>query len=155
MAVIPSVENFGPLAEAIQLSVAPVFLLTGVAGMLNALGTRLARVIDRSRVLDERLIESAVQPHPRHAHYVKELISLDLRRRVINGATALMVICSVLIGLTVVELFYSTGIQGRLLLSPWVSVTFLSGFGCFIAACVLYLVEILLASRGVGLPRRG
>jgi hypothetical protein len=30
-----------------------------------------------------------------------------------------------------------------------VPVTFLSGFGCFIAACVLYLIEILLASRGV------
>lgn len=153
--VIPNVENLGPLAEAIQLSVAPVFLLTGVAGMLNALGTRLARVIDRSRVLDERLAHASERPTPRDEQYLKELISLDLRRRVINGATALMVICSVLIGLTVVELFYSTGIQGRLMVSRWVSVTFLSGFGCFIAACVLYLVEILLASRGVGLPRRG
>ncbi|MGA1336744.1 MAG: DUF2721 domain-containing protein, partial [Burkholderiaceae bacterium] len=44
-------DSINPLTEAIQLAVAPVFLLTGVAGMLNALGTRLARVIDRARQL--------------------------------------------------------------------------------------------------------
>ena len=48
-------DSINPLTEAIQLAVAPVFLLTGVAGMLNALGTRLARVIDRARQLQNRL----------------------------------------------------------------------------------------------------
>ena len=52
--MIPSPDALNPLTEAIQLSIAPVFLLTGVAGMLNAIGTRLARVIDRERVLEDR-----------------------------------------------------------------------------------------------------
>jgi hypothetical protein len=147
--MIPTPETLNPLTEAIQLSVAPVFLLTGVAGMLNALGSRLARVVDRSRALEEWLLTSTPQNNPRHYRFLLELKSIDVRKRVINGATALMVICAVFIGLTVVELFYSTGMQGRLQLSRWVPVTFLSGFGCFIAACVLYLIEILLASRGV------
>jgi hypothetical protein len=83
-----------------------------------------------------------------------ELQSLDQRRKIINGATALMVLCAVLIGLTVVELFYSTGLQGRLQLSHWVATTFLLGFGSFIAACVLYLVEIILASRSITLFKK-
>lgn len=147
--MIPAVQDVSPLAEAIQLSVAPVFLLTGVAGMLNALGTRLARVIDRARILEDRLFGPDGKNDPRFDDLQRELDSLILRRNVINGATALMVICSVLIGLTVVELFYSTGIQGRLQISQWVSITFIAGFACFIAACILYLIEILVASRSI------
>lgn len=147
--MIPTVQDVSPLAEAIQLSVAPVFLLTGVAGMLNALGTRLARVIDRARILEDRLFGPDGRNDPRFDDLQRELDSLILRRNVINGATALMVICSVLIGLTVVELFYSTGIQGRLQISQWVTITFIAGFACFIAACILYLIEILVASRSI------
>ncbi|MFN5792263.1 MAG: DUF2721 domain-containing protein [Burkholderiales bacterium] len=63
--MIPTPETLNPLTEAIQLSVAPVFLLTGVAGMLNALGSRLARVVDRSRALEEWLLTSTPQNNPR------------------------------------------------------------------------------------------
>jgi len=148
-----SLSEINPLTEAIQLAVAPVFLLTGVAGMLNALGTRLARVIDRARRLHE-LVEASPAPHEaRLRGHLEELQSLHLRSRVINWATALMVICAVLIGLTVMELFYAAGIAGRLQLSRWVSVTFLGGFGFFIAACLLYLAEILIASQSVRITR--
>jgi hypothetical protein len=145
--------EFSPLTEAIQLAVAPVFLLTGVAGMLNALGTRLARVIDRARHLQsisERLEAGKLQ---KRAQIDDELRSLQVRGRVINWATALMVVCAVLIGLTVMELFYSAGMAGRLQLSKWVSVTFLGGFGAFITACLLYLAEILIASQSVRIGR--
>jgi hypothetical protein len=145
--------EFSPLTEAIQLAVAPVFLLTGVAGMLNALGTRLARVIDRARHLQsisERLEAGNLQ---KRAQIDDELRSLQVRGRVINWATALMVVCAVLIGLTVMEIFYSAGMAGRLQLSKWVSVTFLGGFGAFITACLLYLAEILIASQSVRIGR--
>ena len=39
------------LAKPIQLSVAPVFLLTAIAGVLGVISNRLARVLDRSRDL--------------------------------------------------------------------------------------------------------
>ena len=142
-------EVISPLSEAIQLAVAPVFLLTAVAGMLNALGTRLARVIDRGRLLEEKLISAVVDDHPLRSLWAEELMTLGGRKKVINGATALMVMCAVLIGVTVVELFYSTGIQGKLMLSRGVTFTFLAGFGCFISGCVLYLLEILMASRSI------
>jgi hypothetical protein len=38
----------GVVAHAIQLAVTPVFLLTGLAGLLGVMATRLARVIDVS-----------------------------------------------------------------------------------------------------------
>ena len=39
------------IAHLIQSSVAPVFLLTGVAAMLGVLTNRLARIVDRARTL--------------------------------------------------------------------------------------------------------
>ena len=42
------------ITHSIQLSVAPVFLLTAVAGMIGAVAGRLARIIDRARVVEER-----------------------------------------------------------------------------------------------------
>ena len=122
--------------------------------MLNALGSLLARVIDRGRALEDILVNSTPESESRYQQFMQELKSLDQRRKIINGATGLMVMCAVLIGLTVVELFYSTGLQGRLQLSHWVATTFLLGFGCFIAACVLYLVEIIIASHSIVLFRK-
>ena len=43
------------MAQVIQLSVAPVFLLAGIAGLLGVLSTRLARIIDRARVIERRI----------------------------------------------------------------------------------------------------
>ena len=40
------------IGHVIQLAIAPVFLLTGVATKLTVLMNRLARIIDRTRVLD-------------------------------------------------------------------------------------------------------
>src|SRR3546814_12794195 len=44
----------GAIAQTIQLSVTPVFLLVATGSLLNVIAGRLARVVDRSRVLLER-----------------------------------------------------------------------------------------------------
>jgi len=46
------------VAHAIQLAVAPVFLLSGIGAMLAVLTNRLSRIIDRGRVLDGQLATS-------------------------------------------------------------------------------------------------
>jgi hypothetical protein len=46
------------IGHIIQLAIAPVFLLTGVGTNMLVLTNRLARIIDRSRYLEEQL-ESA------------------------------------------------------------------------------------------------
>ena len=42
------------ISRVIQLAVAPVFLLTAIATMINALNVRLGRIVDRRRVVQER-----------------------------------------------------------------------------------------------------
>ena len=45
--------HLGNIGQIIQLAIAPVFLLTGVGTNLTVLTNRLARIIDRSRVLED------------------------------------------------------------------------------------------------------
>ena len=44
-------EDLSAVTHGIQLAVAPVFLLTAVSGMIGTVAGRLARIIDRARVL--------------------------------------------------------------------------------------------------------
>jgi hypothetical protein len=44
-----SSDILNEMAKAIQLALGPVFLLTGIAGMLNVMSGRLSRIIDRGR----------------------------------------------------------------------------------------------------------
>jgi Protein of unknown function (DUF2721) len=44
------------VAHAIQLAVAPVFLLSGVGVILGVLTARLARIVDRARTAESRVL---------------------------------------------------------------------------------------------------
>ena len=52
------------VAHAIELAVAPVFLLTGIAAILAVMMNRLGRIIDRARVLEDRLDNASPELHP-------------------------------------------------------------------------------------------
>jgi hypothetical protein len=51
---MPANESAPIIQHAIQLAVAPVFLLSGVAGLLAVMAGRLARIIDRARDLEQK-----------------------------------------------------------------------------------------------------
>ena len=145
--------EMGVISEAIRLATAPVFLLTGVGGILNVLGNRLARVIDRARWVQSMIaeIESSSDPNRNHLdHYYAELRALKRRKLIINIATAILVFSAVLIALTVIELFFSVSIEpGKLHISNWVPVTFVGSFVLLVGSCVMYLVEILYVSSTI------
>lgn len=90
------------IAHAIQLSVAPVFLLAGIAGFLNMLAGRLARVVDRSRKIIDIFTPDG---HPDHDQQVWELRVLDRRIGYINRAIFLCTASAVAICLVVAGLF--------------------------------------------------
>jgi hypothetical protein len=50
------------IARVIQLALAPAFLLTGVASLLNVFATRLARIVDRTRNLEKRVETGGESP---------------------------------------------------------------------------------------------
>lgn len=131
------------ITHSIQLSVAPVFLLTAVAGMIGAVAGRLARIIDRARVVEERVRH---QDDPQSLeHAVLELGYLRTRGRMANGCIGLLTLCGFLIGLTIVLLFLgeTTNLRGH----TWALGSFLTGVVSFLLALVLFFVETVMATR--------
>ena len=105
---MPPIEGTFPIiAHAIQLAIAPVFLLTGIAAMLGVMANRLARVIDRARDLEQRWpqLDEAMRADARI-----ELQALEKRRHLaswsINFCTgAALLVCLVIVTLFVEEFF--------------------------------------------------
>ncbi|MBP7414009.1 MAG: DUF2721 domain-containing protein [Simplicispira sp.] len=131
------------ITHSIQLSVAPVFLLTAVAGMIGAVAGRLARIIDRARVVEERVRHQDDPESLEHA--VLELGYLRTRGRMANGCIGLLTLCGFLIGLTIVLLFLgeTTNLRGH----TWALGSFLTGVVSFLLALVLFFVETVMATR--------
>lgn len=74
--------DVGDLAHAIQLALAPVFLLTGIAGILNVMTGRLSRIIDRGRCL----VEHPIRPSSSLDELNHELATLEKRRHLASAA---------------------------------------------------------------------
>ncbi len=88
------------IARVIQLSVAPVFLLTGVSALLGVLSTRLGRTIDRARALEAT--ESG--------HVLQDLAVLSRRAKLIYRAILLATTCALLVCFVIAALFAAIGI---------------------------------------------
>jgi hypothetical protein len=131
------------VTHGIQLAVAPVFLLTAVSAMIGTVAGRLARIIDRARLLEDR-IEAAPQGDPMAAAY-RELKQLRLRGRLVNTCVALLTFCAILIGLTIVALFL--GETTEMQIFRIATIFFLSGVSCFLLALLCFLTETLIATR--------
>ena len=90
------------VAQTIQLALAPVFVLVAIGNIMNILSIRLARVIDRGRILQERHAETS---GPAHDSVVREIRILDRRIHLIGRAILLLVLSGLTIGSCVALLF--------------------------------------------------
>ena len=90
------------IAQTIQLSVTPVFLLVATGSLLNVIAGRLARVVDRSRNLMERWAETEGLEHER---IVAELRIADRRMGIINNSILSAVACGIVVCVLVALLF--------------------------------------------------
>ncbi|MBS0504278.1 MAG: DUF2721 domain-containing protein [Proteobacteria bacterium] len=134
---LPTISS---IAQTIQLAIAPVFLLAGIGALLNVLAGRLARVVDRSRVLEALHASSTGEEHQR---YVGELRIVDKRMRLVNTAIALIVASAITVCVLVAMLFITqlAGLPFRVA----VAIAFVLGMAFLIAGLVLFLIEINLA----------
>jgi hypothetical protein len=71
------------VAHAIQLAVAPVFLLSGIGAILVVMTNRLGRIIDRARVPEERLDGASAELL---AMLRADLVTLSRRAKLISRA---------------------------------------------------------------------
>jgi len=125
------------LGRLIQMAIAPVFLLSGVASFLNVLNARLARVIDRTRVLDEIATTDELD--------TAELVVLARRRHWINRAITLCTTCALLTSLVIVLMFL--GILVHFEIPKVVAFLFIAAMLALIIGLLCFLREVNMAVR--------
>lgn len=133
------------IALVIQLAVAPVFLLTGIAGFLSVLSNRLGRITDRARILERRLQKSTGE-HQQEQHKTqhKELRSLWKRVKMINSAIRLCTGSALLVSMVVVTLFVSEFLHFNL--SSMVALLFILAMILLVIGLVFFLREVTSAT---------
>jgi hypothetical protein len=131
---MPPTDSMPVISHAIQLAIAPVFLLTGIAALLGVMATRLARIIDRARYYEqawEKLDDRA------RAAARSELENLERRRHLaswaINFCTSAALLVCIVIAALFVEAFFSADLKwlaGVLFIG--VMIALIGGLGCFL-----------------------
>ena len=154
-----SLFNTGILMDAsidaitnnIQLALAPVFLLTAVATLINAISARLARSVDRMRSIQNQLFNGAkdIPSHVRE-HMLLELQEAKTRGRLCTAAIFFDVLSGVFISLTVLELFFFQAGAAHSLNTSYVIWTFVLGLISFMTSLSIVLAEVIYAYRSSG-----
>ena len=100
---MPPNESVPIIQHAIQLAIAPVFLLTGIAALLGVMATRLARIVDRARDLELRW--AALDEQIRAAARV-EIANLERRRHLASWSINFCTGAALLVCIVIVTLFF-------------------------------------------------
>ena len=138
------------ITNNIQLALAPVFLLTAVATLINAISARLARSVDRMRAIQHRIQEGGIQDQAILMHMMKEANEAKVRGRLCTAAIFFDVLSGVFISLTVLELFFFQAGAVRSLQATYVIWTFVLGLISFMTSLSIVLGEVIYAYRSAG-----
>ena len=130
------------VADAIRLALAPVFLLTGIAGLLNVMTNRLARIVDRGRALTER---HGTEPVVARDTVVREVGNLERRRHFTSIAitactTAALLLCTVIMVMFIEVLFAAP-------LSWVIAVLFTGSTLALVVGLAYFLREVLHSTK--------
>lgn len=135
------------LTEIIQTALAPVFLLVATASVMNVIAGRLARVVDRSRVLVDRHPSASGVERQRAT---EELRGLNTRMSIINWSIGLCVACGIVVCIMVPMLFLFGG--GNDALETPIAATFIIALLLLLAALLLFLWEVRFATKAIRVP---
>jgi Protein of unknown function (DUF2721) len=146
---MPSNGEVSSIAHVIQLAVAPVFLLSGMAGLLAVLTNRLGRIIDRARRLEEKLPPAA----PSEAAAIHaDLATLSHRSRLINAAITLCTSSALLICAVIAVLFLSAFL--RFDLTATVAFLFVAAMLALFGGLLFFLREVFVATASLRIGPR-
>jgi len=132
------------ISHAIQLAIAPVFLLTAVATIINVLAGRLARGVDRRRHIEDIIdgIEGA-----RREELDRELRLLERRTVLVIRAIAFSVMSALFVCLLIGTSFADA--FTRLELSRIVATFFVLAVVALTVSLLLFTREVWLAAQSV------
>jgi hypothetical protein len=137
-----SVQDVSLIVHAIQLAIAPVFLLTGLGALLSVMATRLSRVIDRARRLEENWKQFS---DAERANATRELGTLEKRAHLASWAinfctSAALLVCAVIATLFI-DVFVGTNLK-------WlVGAFFICAMLALIGGLSSFLREVYLATH--------
>lgn len=133
-------DGITDVAKAIQLALAPVFLLTGVAGLLNVMTGRLSRIIDRGRVLTEETGSAR-----RREDVEREVQSLETRRHFTSVAITACTMAALLLCVVIVAMFVEVLLGAPL---RWaIAVLFSAATLVLVVGLAYFLREVHLATK--------
>ncbi len=140
-------SNIGDVAHAIQLALTPVFLLTGIAAILNVMMGRLTRIIDRGRRLSE-------QTTPNEARVIDnirlEISGLERRRYLASAAITACTFSAFLVCTVIAALFLEVLLQIQL---KWLEGTLFTGSTlALVVGLAYFLREVHMANQTVRIP---
>ena len=144
MRVLQTIPEVTTIAQTIQLSLSPVFMLAGIGALLNVLAGRLSRVVDRARVVEGLHVASSGPDHDRH---IWELRLLDRRISIVNAALFLAVSSAVMICCVVAMLFVAE--LAKLQIGRVVAVAFVLAMAFLIASLTCFMIEVRVSLRAI------
>jgi hypothetical protein len=137
------------ITRAIQLAVAPVFLLTAIGTLIAVLNVRLGRNVDRRRGLEEELRGTADNKQTdEHRARQRELRLLTRRIRLIYFAMLSAGLGALLVCLVVAGAF--VGALVAVDISREIAVLFILAMFAVIGCLAMFLREVFLAVTGGG-----
>lgn len=142
-------SSINDLAQIIQIVVAPIFMLTGVAGFLNVMSGRLGRIVDRARIM-ERKVHTIKSPEYLEKSEA-ELKNLWRRITLINRSIGLCTACALFICSVVVLLF--VGDLWLVDFSQLIITLFVIALFLLIFALLTFLKEVQLATKTLQMGR--
>jgi hypothetical protein len=132
------------IARIIQLSIAPVFLLTGIGAILGVMTNRLSRVIDRARALEAKLeTQGASAGSSEHL----ELARLGRRARLVGRAITLCTLTALLVSGVIAILFLSAFLHFDATIP--VALLFIAAMAALFVGLLCFLSEIFVAMSGL------
>ena len=128
------------VASAIQLAVAPAFLLTGIGAILSVMTNRLARIIDRFRILNEKHKKLSKDEQA-------EITLLRLRARWTHWAIALTTLSALLVCIVIASIFIATEVQFNF--DQYIAFSFIGATSALIIGLISFTREVTLSKNVV------
>lgn len=141
-------ETINDISGAIQLALGPVFLLTGIAGMLNVMSGRLSRIIDRGRALMEK--QEVIDTYDQ-AGIQTEMNMLERRRHITSIAITMCTVAALMVCLVIVSLFLE--VMFSIPLNWFIGALFILATLSLVTGLSYFLREVHLSSISVRIKR--
>ncbi len=141
------------IAHLIQVALTPIFLISAIGVTLNVLTSRLARIVDRARAMEQEARGNPARgdpvPRPDPGSRISVLHAalrvLERRASYINAAITLITISALFIALVVVMLFVNAFLRWDL--AAFIACMFILSMLALAAALLSFLIEVRIATN--------